>query len=145
MSASEICTISSSREIACGFSSFRHHQRAARGQFLDLGDILRPLHEGDGHPIDAGVEPCRKIGPVLIGDRGDGYFGVRQAHALAVRYLAPDIDDRNGALTINLADMKPHLAIIDQDGVVSVSTPAGSRDAEAKHGFDRPARGPNRK
>ena len=99
------------------FFQLRHHQRTVQGQLLDLGDIFRSPHEGNSDPIYARVEPGFKVSPVLSGDRRHRDFGVRQTDALAVRYLSRDIDDGDGAGRAGLDDMKPHLAIGNEDGV----------------------------
>jgi hypothetical protein len=65
----------------------------------------------------AGVEPGLEVGPVHCGDRRNRDFGVRQTDALAVRDLTPDIDDGYGVGGAGLGNVKPHLAIGDEDGV----------------------------
>ena len=42
-----------------------HDQRARAGDLLDLEHVLRPLHEGDRHPIDALLQRRVEIGAVL--------------------------------------------------------------------------------
>src|SRR6266852_3003297 len=43
----------------------RHHGGAAAGDLLRLGDVFRPLHERERHPVDAGLERGLEIGAVL--------------------------------------------------------------------------------
>ena len=75
-----------------------HHGRAAARDLLGLRDVLRPLDERQRDPVDAGIEAGFEVGAVLLGQRREADRGVGQAHALARRELAADLDARDGAL-----------------------------------------------
>ena len=96
----------------------RHHGGAAAGDLLRLGDVLGPLHERQRHPVDAGVERGFEVGAVLRRQRRDRDRGVGQAHALAVRQLAGDLDARRrcGSLSAS-SDGEPQLAVVEQQRV----------------------------
>ena len=44
-----------------------HDGGAAARDLLGFGDVLRPLDEGERHPVDAGVERGLEVGAVLLG------------------------------------------------------------------------------
>ena len=60
-----------------------HHRRASARDLLGFGDVLRPLDEGQRHPVDAGIESRFEIGEILRRQRRHRDDGVGQADALA--------------------------------------------------------------
>ena len=50
----------------------------------------------------------------------DRNFGIRQADALAVRNLAGDVDDRDGAVCVAARHMQAHLAVVDEQRVAGL-------------------------
>ena len=92
-----------------------HHRGAAAGDLLGLGDVFRPLDEGQRHPIDAGIERGLEIGQILGRHGGERDQRVGQAHALAVRDFAADLDMRDDALRARRGRDKAELAVVDQE------------------------------
>ena len=61
-----------------------------------------------------------EIGTILLGHGRDGQIGIGQAHALAVRHAAGDLDAGDGAGLFRLDDAEAHLAVVDQDCVAGL-------------------------
>ena len=91
-----------------------HHRGAAARDLLGFRDVLRPLDEGQRHPVDAGGERGFEIGAVLLVQRGKRNGGVGQADALAVGQPPADLDARGDALRLGGGNGEAHLAVVDQ-------------------------------
>ena len=94
-----------------------HHGGAAARDLLGLGDVFRPLNEGQRDPVDAGIERGFEIGDVLRRQRRHRNDGVGQADALAVRHFAADFDPRDDALRRDVGRDQAQLAVVDQQRV----------------------------
>src|ERR1043166_1925301 len=94
---------------------------AAARDLLRLRDVLRPLDEGERDPVDAGIEASFEVGAVLVGQRRERDGRVGQAHALARRELAADLDARDRALGRCLDRGQPHLAVVEQQRVAGLA------------------------
>jgi hypothetical protein len=80
---------------------------------LRLGDVFRPLDEGQRQPVDTGIERGFQIGAILRRERGKRQYGLRQADALAVRKLAADLDLRRQTALLGGGAAQPHLAVVE--------------------------------
>src|SRR3546814_6666263 len=61
-----------------------HDGGAVADQAARLGQVLRPLDEGEGDPVDTEVERELQVDAVLLGDRRDRQDDARQVDALVV-------------------------------------------------------------
>jgi hypothetical protein len=95
----------------------RHHAGAAAGDLLDLGDVLRALHEGHGDPVSPGMEGRLQVGPVLRGHGRDRDGGVRHRHPLPVRDVAADHDVRHGPIGEDLRRDKADFAVVEKQRI----------------------------
>ena len=120
ISASVMSRISSSRVTACGFSILAI--TAARPRVIFLASAMssgRWMNES-ADPVDAGVERGFEIGAILLRQRRERNRGVRQAHALAVRQVAADLDPRDDLAFGNLGRRQAHLAVVEQQRVAGL-------------------------
>ncbi len=94
-----------------------HHRDAAAGDLFRLGDVVGPLDERQRDPVGAGVERGFEIGVILAGQRGDAEHGVRDAHPLARREPAADLDPGHRPLRGHFDRNEPDLAVVEQQSV----------------------------
>ena len=139
ISASASSMISASRCHRLRLLDLGHDRGAAARDLLGFGDVLRPLDEGQRHPVDAGIERGFEIGAVLSSSAENGMVGVGQADALAVGQFAADLDARHHALGLGLGDGEPHLAVVDQQRVARLDRARRFPDAADRRAWRRPA------
>ena len=88
-----------------------HHRSAAARDLLRLGDVFRPLDEGERDPIDAGIERCFEIGEVLRRQRGDRNDRYRAGSRLCgLRILPPTFTRatmRSGFVSVTISRSLP--------------------------------------
>ena len=115
------------------------HRGRVADQLARLGDVLRPLHEGQRDPVDAELEGEGQIGAVLLGHRRDRQHDsgtltpLRSVSRPPVTTSvsansAPQVSDRAGAAGRRRAA-----------GRCPAPAPRTSRDGAAARGGDRPA------
>ena len=100
--------------MACGFSILAMTRARPLDDFLDFGDFLGALHEGQGDPVHSGLHRRFEIDAILGGHGGEGNFGVRQADALAVGNAAGKFDHSHRPVRRGLEDMQAQTSVVDQ-------------------------------
>ena len=60
------------------------HRGPAGDQLARVGEVLGPLDEGEGHPVEAELEAEVEVGPVLVGQGRDRQDGIGDIDPLAV-------------------------------------------------------------
>ena len=89
----------------------------APDELLGLPQILGAPHEGKGHEVDAEGKPEGEVGPVLLGESGDGQGDAGQIHALvglqhaSVNHLAMN------AVGLALEDTEFEVAVVEENRV----------------------------
>jgi hypothetical protein len=91
-----------------------HDRRPAAGERPDLVHVLRPLDEGERHPVDAQPEREVEVAAVLPGQGRDRQHGADHAHALAVRERPAGDHPRVGEVGAAVLDGEPDLAVVQQ-------------------------------
>ena len=84
--------MSSIRSRACRLLDLGDDAGPAIDQPAGLDHVVRPLHEGQGHPVDAELEAEGEVGAVLVGQRREVAARAGHVHALAVADGAADDD-----------------------------------------------------
>ena len=118
------------------------HRGAPADQPARLGDVLRPLHEGQRDPVDAEIE--REAQVVRGPSRSGATAAARRPGTLTpLRSLrrAAGHDRGLGEIGAAALDPQPQLAVVEQQVGARLSAPRRSRDAAAARAARRPALG----
>ena len=137
ITASVSSTISSRFSSACGFSSFTITPARPRDQLPRLGDVLRPLHEGQPDVVGAMLQREGEVVAVLRGQRRDRQHHVRHVDALAVGQRAARHDLGLGEILAALRRPRAARLPSSSSSGAAARAPRRSPDAAAARGSRR--------
>ena len=94
--------------------NLRQQRSLVPDKLLALGDILGPLDKGHRDPIHALLQRKCKVGPILLGQRGNGNDDVRDIQPLAVRQCAANFNLCIDIFRCDFGDTQNKLTVVKQ-------------------------------